>query len=87
MFKHWFENKIKNNPNLIVFNCTEGGARINGSIQMSFKGVCDGLSSLNNSKLNIKSKYNREVFDASVLIKAKRILKSLSSFKFSFNEN
>jgi hypothetical protein len=85
MFKHWFENKIKNNPNLIVFNCTEGGARINGSIQMSFKGVCDGLSSLNNSKLNIKSKYNREVFDASVLIKAKRILKSLSSFKFSFN--
>lgn len=35
IYKEWFENRIADNPELKVINATEGGARINGAIQMT----------------------------------------------------
>ncbi|EGK7562340.1 motility associated factor glycosyltransferase family protein [Campylobacter coli] len=41
LFRQIFENYISNNKNKInTYNCTEGGARIEGSIEMPFKEFC-----------------------------------------------
>lgn len=42
LFRQIFENYISNNKNKInTYNCTEGGARIEGSIEMPFKEFCE----------------------------------------------
>lgn len=41
LFRQIFENYISNNKNKInTYNCTEGGARIEGAIEMPFKEFC-----------------------------------------------
>ncbi|EAI8646630.1 TPA: motility associated factor glycosyltransferase family protein [Campylobacter lari] len=42
-FKSTLENLIKSNSHIITYNCTEGGARINGAIEKTFKYVCEKL--------------------------------------------
>jgi hypothetical protein len=39
-FKTWFEGRIKTMPETMVINATEGGAKINGAVQIPFESVC-----------------------------------------------
>ncbi|MBK1991597.1 motility associated factor glycosyltransferase family protein [Campylobacter sp. 2018MI35] len=48
IFRTTFEKNIAQNPHIKVYNCTEGGARIEGSIEQSFKSICANL--LNDEK-------------------------------------
>ncbi|MBT2220238.1 DUF115 domain-containing protein, partial [Campylobacter coli] len=46
LFKHWFENKMIPNTqklNITTYNCTEGGARIEGAIEKPFLWACENL--------------------------------------------
>ncbi|EHT7405600.1 motility associated factor glycosyltransferase family protein, partial [Campylobacter coli] len=46
LFKHWFENEmipITKKLNIITYNCTEGGARIEGAIEKPFLWACENL--------------------------------------------
>ena len=45
-YKNWFETQAKENPDLFVINATEGGAKINGFLQMSFLKTCEELSKI-----------------------------------------
>ncbi|MDD3138431.1 MAG: DUF115 domain-containing protein [Lachnospiraceae bacterium] len=36
MYLDWFENEIRNKPNITMINATEGGAKIHGAVQMNF---------------------------------------------------
>jgi hypothetical protein len=49
-YKNWFENQIKNFPQAMVINSTEGGAKIYGSLQIPFEKVCEELSAIQNDK-------------------------------------
>lgn len=49
-YKNWFENQIKNFPQTMVINSTEGGAKIYGSLQIPFEKVCEELSTIHNDK-------------------------------------
>ena len=54
MFKEWFESQIRENPEILVFNCTEGGAFIDGANHLPLNVVCNELAPL---KINSKSSY------------------------------
>lgn len=58
MFKNFFENDVyataKNG--LQTINATEGGARINGTIEMSFQEACDQYVDMHHVKQSIKVK-------------------------------
>ncbi|HEH4645785.1 TPA: motility associated factor glycosyltransferase family protein, partial [Campylobacter coli] len=46
LFKHWFENEMIPNTqklNITTYNCTEGGARIEGVIEKPFLWACENL--------------------------------------------
>ncbi|EAL0080972.1 motility associated factor glycosyltransferase family protein, partial [Campylobacter lari] len=46
LFKHWFENEMIPNTqklNITTYNCTEGGARIEGAIEKPFLWACENL--------------------------------------------
>ncbi|EOI5271989.1 motility associated factor glycosyltransferase family protein, partial [Campylobacter coli] len=46
MFKYWFENEMIPNTqklNITTYNCTEGGARIEGAIEKPFLWACENL--------------------------------------------
>ncbi len=47
-YKAWFEARFKELPDLMVINATEGGARIDGALQIPFALVCEqiGMTSL-----------------------------------------
>lgn len=42
-YKAWFEGRIKDLPDRLVINATEGGARIEGAIQLPFAMVCQEI--------------------------------------------
>jgi hypothetical protein len=44
-YKTWFENRIKALPEKLIINATEGGARIEGAIQLPFSTVCQEIRS------------------------------------------
>jgi len=44
LYKTWFESQISQMDETIVFNCTEGGADIKGSVPASFEEVCKELT-------------------------------------------
>lgn len=44
-YKTWFENRIKALPEKLIINATEGGARIQGAIQLPFATVCQEIRS------------------------------------------
>jgi hypothetical protein len=44
MYKYWFESKFKKIKDRIIFNCTEGGANIQGAINVPFGTLCHEIS-------------------------------------------
>jgi hypothetical protein len=46
-FKTWFEGRIKSLPETMVINATEGGAKINGAVQIPFESVCKEIVASN----------------------------------------
>lgn len=43
VYKSWFEARIRELPDRMVINATEGGARIEGSLQLPFAQVCEQI--------------------------------------------
>lgn len=43
-YKSWFEQRILHLPDRLVVNATEGGALINGAIQIPFANVCEEIA-------------------------------------------
>jgi len=43
-YKTWFEQRIRQLPDRLIVNATEGGALINGAIQLSFASVCEEVA-------------------------------------------
>jgi len=43
-YKTWFEHRIKQMPETMVINATEGGAKIEGALQLPFKTVCEEIA-------------------------------------------
>ncbi len=56
LFKQVIEQLILSYPHINTYNCTEGGARIEGAIEQSFKTTCDKLLFDNFNKPFIKLK-------------------------------
>ena len=46
LYKRWFENEIRENPDVHFYNCTEGGAKIKGAIQIPLREAVDKLCTL-----------------------------------------
>lgn len=49
-YKTWYESKIKEYSETMVINATEGGAKIQGAIQIPFKDVCSELEAFQKIK-------------------------------------
>ena len=56
-YKTWYEEQVKAHPDVMVINSTEGGAKIEGCLQIPFQVVCDELQKTNKSKTFIFPKY------------------------------
>ena len=46
-YKTWFEQRIQAMPETMVINATEGGAKINGAVQIPFESVCKEIIASN----------------------------------------
>jgi len=57
LFRNFFENDIAQTPDLKCINATQGGARINGSIEMDFAQAIEKYVDKNRKKSNIKLSY------------------------------
>ena len=68
MFKHWFEQEIKADPTRLVFNCTEGGAKITGAIQMPFSKLCEEIACFDLDVPDYKNFPSAEINDANTKI-------------------
>lgn len=44
MYKSWYEGKFKKISDRYIFNCTEGGANIDGAVNVPFSNICKILS-------------------------------------------
>jgi hypothetical protein len=68
-YKTWYEEQIEKNPNILVINSTEGGARINGASQIPFSVVCNELRNFNIEKKSINYEFKIEdpVFNVSYI--------------------
>jgi hypothetical protein len=44
-YKTWFESRVKALPEKLIINATEGGARIEGALQLPFATVCQEIRS------------------------------------------
>jgi hypothetical protein len=56
-YKTWYEEQVKAYPDVMVINSTEGGAKIEGCLQIPFQMVCDELKNLKKSKKFIFPRY------------------------------
>lgn len=75
-YKNWFETQAKENPDLFVINATEGGAKIQGFLQIPFLKTCQQLSNIPFEN-KIFPKYERTEFDAEHMEKLKLNLRLL----------
>lgn len=66
-YKTWYEEQLKAHPDVMVINSTEGGAKIEGCLQIPFQAVCDELQKTNKSKTFIFPKY-KMVFNSQHLL-------------------
>lgn len=66
-YKTWYEEQVKVHPDVMVINSTEGGAKIEGCLQIPFQAVCDELQKTNKSKTFIFPKY-KMVFNSQHLL-------------------
>ncbi len=49
-YKTWYENQVKTYPETMVINATEGGAKIEGCLQIPFAQVCAELAAYQSAK-------------------------------------
>ena len=56
-YKTWYEEQVKAHPDVMVINSTEGGAKIEGCLQIPFQMVCDELEKNIATKNYIFPKY------------------------------
>jgi hypothetical protein len=66
-YKTWYEEQVKAHPDVMVINSTEGGAKIEGCLQIPFQAVCDELQKTNKSKTFFFPKY-KMVFNSQHLL-------------------
>lgn len=66
-YKTWYEEQVKAHPDVMVINSTEGGAKIEGCLQIPFQTVCDEIQKTNISKSFIFPKY-KMVFNSQHLL-------------------
>jgi hypothetical protein len=66
-YKTWYEEQVKAHPDVMVINSTEGGAKIDGCLQIPFQMVCDELKKENRLKYFIFPKY-KMVFNSRHLL-------------------
>lgn len=59
IYKTWFENRIKAMPQKLVINATEGGARIEGALQLPFASVCQEIRSAKLYKISLVQPFKR----------------------------
>ncbi|TXE81300.1 motility associated factor glycosyltransferase family protein [Campylobacter peloridis] len=90
MFKITIQNFINNKTNFNFYNATEGGARIQGTIEKPFKQCCEELLDKNLSKpflmpkaLNINTQNELLI---NIYEKIKFILKKCDEFIYEFSE-
>lgn len=62
-FRMWFQHTVQDNPSTRFFNCTEGGARIDGMNHQSLESV---LSQLPTRDFDLASAFNSETVQAKV---------------------
>ncbi|PUE41725.1 motility associated factor glycosyltransferase family protein [Limnohabitans sp. Bal53] len=58
-YKTWFENRIKAIPHKLIINATEGGARIEGAVQLPFATVCQEIRSAEIYKTSLVPPFKR----------------------------
>jgi hypothetical protein len=82
-YKTWYEEQVKAHPDVMVINSTEGGAKIEGCLQIPFQAVCDELQKTNKSKTFIFPKY-KMVFNSRYLlaltVKLDDLIKGVNGF-------
>lgn len=67
-YKTWYEEQVKIYPDVMIINSTEGGAKIQGCLQIPFEAVCNELEKFNIAKEFIFPKY-KIIFNSERLIK------------------
>jgi hypothetical protein len=60
-YKTWFESRIKALPEKLIINATEGGARIEGAIQLPFATVCQEIQAAKLRKTALVQPFKRGI--------------------------
>ena len=60
-YKTWFEERIKELPDRLIINATEGGARIEGALQVPFASICQEIRSTSLRKRALMEPYKRSI--------------------------
>ena len=84
-YKVWFEGEIQSDPNTLVINATEGGAKIKGALQIPFKDICHELSSNIEGKGPLfnfsKNQFNKQIDTKNSLVFLSEFMKLCKEFE------
>ena len=84
MYKTWFEQRIQELSETMVINSTEGGAKINGTLQIPFSQLCDEIrkTSIRKTELS-KSKTTKihQDFMKNLITELNKIIKEIDKLK------
>ena len=84
-FKNFFEIYIFNNKNHTkTYNCTEGGARIEGTIEMPFKQLCENFLAKKPDKKFYKLKYPTRKESGENMLEAYKMIKKGQSLNLRY---
>lgn len=88
IFRITFEKNIIENSHIKVYNCTEGGARIEGSIEQSFKTTCENLlkDTKNFKEIPIPSIAKQNEYLLKAYVKIKELIKQCNTFTDYLNK-
>ncbi|QWU80014.1 putative motility accessory factor [Campylobacter novaezeelandiae] len=88
VFRITFEKNIAKNFHIKVYNCTEGGARIEGSIEQSFKTTCENLlkDTKNFKEIPTPSTAKQNEYLLKAYVKIKELLKQCNTFTDYLNK-
>lgn len=67
-YKTWYEDQVRNYPDVMIINSTEGGAKIKGCLQIPFEAVCNEIKESNIVKEFIFPQYQM-LFNLEHLVK------------------
>lgn len=84
-YKTWFEERIKELPERLIINATEGGARIEGALQVPFASICQEIRATSLRKRPLMEPYKRSI-DAEHMAKLKLGLVGLKKNIASFGK-